>query len=208
MNSLLSGLSAYVPAALTILCATTVLLIAGFAVQHAVRRSPAARHAVLLWTLIAIGLCPILIAAVRMASRPGPIASRVAVQRMSVLLSKIATLQTAQHSTEPAPARHLPISGFLLGLWATGAFISLLGLVRGLRITGRIRRSAQPISAQPIEAARSELHTHLSAQSSADLHITSCRHSHGDWLRAARHRASAGTTGQAGPSATFAGADP
>lgn len=156
MNSLLSGLSAYVPAALTILCATTVLLIA---VQHAVRRSPAARHAVLLWTLIAIGLCPILVAAVRMASRPGPIASRVAVQRMSVLLSKIATLQTAQHSTEPAPARHLPISGFLLGLWAIGAFISLLGLVRGLRITGRIRRSAQPISAQRIEAARSELHT-------------------------------------------------
>ena len=38
MNSLLSGLSAYVPAALTILCATTVLLIAGLAVQHAADR--------------------------------------------------------------------------------------------------------------------------------------------------------------------------
>ena len=61
MNSWFMVLSAYLPAALTILCVTTALLIAGLAVQHVVRRSPAARHAVLLWTLIAVGLCPILI---------------------------------------------------------------------------------------------------------------------------------------------------
>jgi beta-lactamase regulating signal transducer with metallopeptidase domain len=159
MNSLLTGLSTHVPAALTILCATTALLIAGLAMQYVVRRSPAARHVVLLWTLIAIGLCPILISAVRMASIPGPIASRVAIQRMNVLLGKIATTQTANNSSEPTPAKHLPLGGFLLGSWAAGACISLLGLLRGLRITHRIRRSAQPIPEQRIESVRSELLT-------------------------------------------------
>ncbi|HEX3154614.1 MAG TPA: hypothetical protein VHV32_08320 [Candidatus Angelobacter sp.] len=58
MNSWLSGLNTQAPAALMILCVTTGILIAGLAVQHAVRRSPAARHAVLLWTLIAVGSVP------------------------------------------------------------------------------------------------------------------------------------------------------
>lgn len=156
MNSLLSGLSAYVPAALTILCATA-LLIAGLAMQYFFRRSPAARHAVLLWSLIAVGLCPILISVVRMASIPAPVASRVAVQRMNVLLSGIAKTQAFPNSSAPRRATHLPTGGFLLGLWAAGACISLLGLARGLRITRRIRRSAQPISAEKIEPARSTL---------------------------------------------------
>ena len=159
MNSLLSGLSTYVPAALTILCATTALLIAGLAMQYVVRRSPAARHAVLLWTLIAVGLCPILISALRMASVPAPKVSRVAVQRMNVLLDGIANAQAAPTSSVPRRVSHLPLGGFLLGLWASGAFISLLGLVRGLRITSSIRRSAHPISAARIETARSTLLT-------------------------------------------------
>lgn len=159
MNSLQSGLIAYVPAALAVLCATTALLIAGLAAQYFVRRSPAARHAVLLWTLIAVGLCPILISAVRMASIPAPIASRVALQRMNVLLGSFTSTERPPHNSAPEKPSHVSIGGFLLGLWAAGAFVSLLGLVRGLRITRCIRRSAQPIPTTRIETARSELLT-------------------------------------------------
>lgn len=63
MNSWFMGVGTYLPAALTIVCVATALLIAGLAVQYLVRRSPAARHAVLLWTLIAVGLSAILISA-------------------------------------------------------------------------------------------------------------------------------------------------
>jgi beta-lactamase regulating signal transducer with metallopeptidase domain len=159
MNSWLTEVNNYVPAVLTILFVITALLMAGIAVQHAMRRSSAARHAVLLWTLIAVGLCPFLISIVRLASIPAPIASRVAVQRMNVLFGSLTTAQTAHSNREPIPARHLPLSGFLLALWATGTLVSLLGLARGLRITRRIRRSAQRISAERIEPACSTLLT-------------------------------------------------
>ena len=67
MNNWLNELNTHLQDALTILLVTTAVLIAGLAMQHAVRRSPAARHAVLLWTLIEEGLCPILISAMRLA---------------------------------------------------------------------------------------------------------------------------------------------
>jgi beta-lactamase regulating signal transducer with metallopeptidase domain len=159
MNSWLTEVNNYVPAVLTILFVITALLMAGIAVQHAMRRSSAARHAVLLWTLIAVGLCPFLISIVRLASIPAPIASRVAVQRMNVFFDGIAGAQTAHNSSAPTPARHLPLGRFLLGLWAIGTLLSLLGLIRGLRITRRIRRSAQRISAERIEPACSTLLT-------------------------------------------------
>jgi beta-lactamase regulating signal transducer with metallopeptidase domain len=159
MNTWLSGLSIHTPAALTILCVTTALLIAGLAVQYLVRRSPAARHAVLLWTLIAVGLSPILISGMRMAVIPAPKVSRVAVQRMNVLLGSLTSTETAQYSSAPERPSHLPIGGMLLGLWVAGTFISLLGLVRGLRATRRFMLSAQPISAERIGPAQSKLLT-------------------------------------------------
>jgi beta-lactamase regulating signal transducer with metallopeptidase domain len=76
---------------------------------------------------------------------------------MTVFFGGVAGVQTAHNSSAPTRARHLPLSRFLLGLWAIGTFVSLLVLARGLSITCRIRRSAQPISADRIEFARSEL---------------------------------------------------
>ncbi len=118
MNSLLSGLSAYVPAALMVLCVITALLIAGLAVQYLVRRSPAARHAVLLWTLIAVGLSPILISAMRMAAIPAPKVSRVAVQRMNVLLGSLKSTQT--HSLQHRLQTNKPSSIRRRVTWIVG----------------------------------------------------------------------------------------
>jgi beta-lactamase regulating signal transducer with metallopeptidase domain len=157
MNNWPTELDTHVPAALAILYVITALLVAGLAVQSVVRRSPAARHAVLLWTLIAVGLCPLVISVTPLAPIPAQIANRVAVPRLNILFGGIAGAQTAHNSSESTLAKQLPLGGLLLGLWVTGAFISLLGLARGLRITGRIRRSAQPITAARIETARRRL---------------------------------------------------
>ena len=114
MNSWLSGLSACVPAVLMVLCVTTAALIAGLVVQYVVRRSPAVRHAVLLWTLIAVGLSPILISGMRMAAIPTPKVSRVAVQRMNILLGSLTSTQTAHYGSDLNGATHLPFGGFCL----------------------------------------------------------------------------------------------
>ncbi len=153
----LNAFSAYLPAALMVPAQVTTLLIAGLAVQHGVRRSPAARHAVLLWTMVAAGLCPILISAMRLAPIPAPFKNQSAVRQINVLLDRLAVASTVQNSNQITAARHFPFAGMLLAVWAAGTFVSLLALVRGLRITSSIRRSAQPISAARIETARSSL---------------------------------------------------
>jgi beta-lactamase regulating signal transducer with metallopeptidase domain len=74
------------------------------------------------------------------------------------LLGSLTSTQATRYS-DANRTRHLPIGGLLLGVWAAGTCINLLGLIRGLRITRHIRRSAQPISTARIESARSELLT-------------------------------------------------
>lgn len=159
MNNWLNASSAYLPAVLMVLAQVTTLLIAGLAVQYAIRRSPAVRHAVLLWTLIAVGFCPILISAMRLAAVPAPFKNQSAVRQINVLLDRLAVANITQNSSQITAARHFPFGGMLLAVWAAGTFVSLLALVRGLRITSSIRRSAQPISAARIESARSSLLT-------------------------------------------------
>lgn len=157
MNSLLSRLSTHLSAALTIFFVITAVLIVGIAVQYVVRRSPAVRHAVLLWTLIALWLCPILISIMRLAPIPAPFKNQRAVRQANILLDRVAAANTVQKSSQFSAARHFPFAGLLLAVWGAGTLVSLLGLAHGLRITRRIRRSAQPISAEGIESTRSEL---------------------------------------------------
>jgi beta-lactamase regulating signal transducer with metallopeptidase domain len=155
MNNWLTELNTHAPAALIILFITTSVLIAGLAVQHVVRRSPATRHAVLLWTLIAVGLCPIMISAMRLVAIPARFKVQSAVRQVNVLFDHLADANTGQIST----ARRFPFAGLFLAAWATGTFLSMLGLIRGLQITRWIRRSAHPISAERIETARRTLFT-------------------------------------------------
>jgi beta-lactamase regulating signal transducer with metallopeptidase domain len=155
----LNVLGSYVSLAVTILALVTLLLIMGLALQLLVRRSPAARHAVLLWTLIAVGLCPILTAAVRIVSIPAAFVNRTSMQAIAVRLGNLTPANPASYNRHPSAPLKFSYAGSLLGLWATGTFVSLLGLVRGLRITRRIKRSAQPIKAERIEPARTQLVT-------------------------------------------------
>jgi beta-lactamase regulating signal transducer with metallopeptidase domain len=157
MNTWLTQLNIHVTAAVTILLVSTAVLIAGLIAQQVVRRSPAARHAVLLWTLLAVGLCPMMFSAMRLAPVPASFKNQSAVRQVNILLDRLAVASRVPNSSQITATHHFPFAAFLLTVWAAGALASLLVLVRGLRITHRIRRSAQSISANRIESARSEL---------------------------------------------------
>ena len=157
MNTWLTELNIHVTAALTILLVSTAVLIAGLIAQQVVRRSPAVRHAVLLWTLLAVGLCPMMFSAMRLAPVPASFKNQSAVRQVNILLDRLAGASWVPNSSQITATRHFPFAAFLLTVWAAGALLSLSGLVRGLLTTRRIRQGAQPLSSDRIESIRSEL---------------------------------------------------
>jgi len=78
-------------------------------------------------------------------------------QALAVRLGNLTPINPASYNRHPSAPLKFSYAGSLLGLWAAGTFVSLLGLVRGLRITRRIKRSAQPIKAERIDPARTQL---------------------------------------------------
>lgn len=155
MNSWLRALDLMLPAAVVVLAQITALLIAGLALQRIVRRSAAARHAVLVWTLVAVGLSPVLMIALQLAAIPAPFALSKSVVPINVLFGNPGAAPTFR----PAAANDLSLAGILIAVWAVGALFSLMGLVRGLRLAQKMRRGATPISAQRIAGARAGLAT-------------------------------------------------
>lgn len=155
MNNWLRVLAALLPAATMVLAQLTALLIAGLMVQQAVRRSTAARHAVLLWTMMAAGLCPILIAVFRLAAFPAP--KRNPLQPLNVLLASPGAILSLQSGTQVTTTNHAPLAGIFIALWLAGVLLSLSGLVRGLFAARRIRRGALSPPAERMFPARAQL---------------------------------------------------
>ena len=157
MNSLLRVLATLLPTAIMVLAQITALLIAGLTAQQLVRRSTAARHAVLLWTLVAAGLCPILNAVFRLAAIPASLVKRNPLQPINVLFSSPAAVQSPLSNSQLTSANHVPFAGILIALWLAGMLLSLSGLVRGLLAALRIRQGALSPPAERIVTARAKL---------------------------------------------------
>jgi beta-lactamase regulating signal transducer with metallopeptidase domain len=140
-----------------VLAQITALLIAGLMVQQVVRRSTVARHAVLLWTLMATGLCPILIAVFRLAAIPAPLMKRNPLQPLNVLFAGPGGIQPLQSGSPLTTTNHAPLAGIFIALWLAGVLLSLSGLVRGLLAARRIRRGALSPLAERVVPARAQL---------------------------------------------------
>jgi beta-lactamase regulating signal transducer with metallopeptidase domain len=151
------ALAAKLPAAVTLLTLVTVLMIAGLAAQQAIRRSSAARHAILLWTLVAAGLCPVLVATNRLAGIPGPIVMRKPAPAFRLLLGDPGASQAFRTGSQPAAAIHFPLAGVFVALWGAGSLVSLLNLVRGLRAMRELQGGARPVPAEQIAFPRARL---------------------------------------------------
>ncbi|HEY2392037.1 MAG TPA: M56 family metallopeptidase [Candidatus Angelobacter sp.] len=157
MNAWLNTLSGQLPAALNIAVQVTILLIAGLAVQRIARRSPAARYAVLLWTLIAAGLCPLIVAAMRLVVIPVPLVIRRSAQPFNILFGNPGVLPSLPSGGQFNTSHHSFFIEIVAVLWAAGVLVSLVGMVRGLIVMTRIRQSAQTAASEKIAGARPQL---------------------------------------------------
>jgi beta-lactamase regulating signal transducer with metallopeptidase domain len=149
------------PAITVALMEATVILFAAIAVHRMVRRSAVSRHAILLWALVAVGLSPVMIAVGSLTRLPALISLRNPLPMDISFYSE---------PTGPLPGGlqasakgHLPLAEMLLRLWAIGTLIALARLIRGMRLTRRIRRSARPAAGMKMVEARDRLAAALSS---------------------------------------------
>jgi beta-lactamase regulating signal transducer with metallopeptidase domain len=139
------------PAALSVLVGLTVLLLVGLMMQHLLRRSAAVRHTVLLWTLIAAGLTPIMTIAVQLAAIPTPPPVWTSVQRFNAVFHTSESLGAVNslQATHRVSFREM-----FLALWIAGTLVSLLKIMRELLLAKRTVRGAKPVPTERIAGAR------------------------------------------------------
>jgi beta-lactamase regulating signal transducer with metallopeptidase domain len=156
MNAWLGALAAIFSAALIPLIQATVVLLAAIVIHQTIRRSPAARYEVVLWALVAVGLCPAMLLAVILSGVPAVVSLRHA---MPFDVSSIRSEWTAPIHTGIAhsSAAHFPFAGILVLLWAAGALVGGVRLARGLHFMRRLRRAARPMSRVRIEQLRARV---------------------------------------------------
>jgi beta-lactamase regulating signal transducer with metallopeptidase domain len=126
-----------------LLMQATIVLLAALVACQTLRRSSAARHAVLLWALAIVGLGPMMVVALRLIGLPGMVSLRSPMP-FDVSISHFDSAAHGQHGMEAQATGHLPLAGLLLLLWAAGALVGLARPIHGLLIMRRIRRTARP----------------------------------------------------------------
>jgi beta-lactamase regulating signal transducer with metallopeptidase domain len=157
MNSWRSVLENQFPSALSVLAQVTAMLVIGLIAQRVVKRSSVARYAVLLWTMVAVGLCPIAFAAMRVVAIPVPAAIRNSAQPLKIIFGIPQTLPVFWSSSQLGVTHHWLFSEIAIALWAVGTLLGLSGILRGLFLTRRLKRGAQRTSAEKISGARPRL---------------------------------------------------
>ena len=161
MNSWLRALDSIFPFAVTVLTVATVLLISAIAVSLLLRRSAAARHAILLSALIAVGLSPATI----LVARSFGVRHVVSVPHVLTLDSAPARAisQPVETGGHRVATSHFSAREILLMLWMLGTAFAIIRLVRGLIMMARIRRSAVLIPAEMQAAIKDHVRSALGA---------------------------------------------
>lgn len=132
--SALGSTSPFVPILLAIV---TLLLLAAFVVHRSIRQSPAARHAVMLITVVTIGFCPMMLVVARLAWASAQI-------RLPHRMPFDYAAAFFQNAEQVGSSTHFPFAGALLGLWAAGSLAGLVRLILGLHAMSLVRHSAKP----------------------------------------------------------------
>ena len=129
------------PLAMALLLQLSLVLLTGIVLQQIVARSAAAKHGVMLWTLVAAGLCPVLIVAVRAVGVHPLVSFGNSIVSHLSLRSSYPTSPPATVSLFSAPKHSLlPIT--LLWLWAAGGLFGIARLTASLLTVRRLRRAA------------------------------------------------------------------
>ena len=160
MNTLLSLAESMAPTAMIVLIEVTVVLLGAIVIHEAITRSPAARHALLLWALVAVGLCPAVIVAVTLTGVPAIISQHHPMQ-FDILFSHSELAAPLSGGIHVRPIEQFPLAGILPLLWAAGALVGFARLARGVHIMRRVCRDAVPVPRTIIEPLMARLVTVL-----------------------------------------------
>ena len=134
----LNDLEVLWPLAITLLVQVSLVLLAGIVLQQIVTRSAAARHAILLWSLIAAGLCTAAFV-LRAAGTQAPASFGHSIP-FEVPLRPNRTLPLGSIARF-APSHHSFVQITLLLVWAAGAFAGMARLAASLVKIERLRRA-------------------------------------------------------------------
>jgi beta-lactamase regulating signal transducer with metallopeptidase domain len=146
------------PSLVILLAIVTLLLLAAIVVHRSIRHSPAARHAVMLITLVTIGFCPIMVVVARLAW----VKAQIRLPNRTHFDYSAAFFQSAE---QVGFSTHFPFAGVLLGLWAAGSIAGLVRLILGLHAMSLVRYSAKP----PAPESMAPLRHRLAAALGCDL---------------------------------------
>lgn len=169
MTAGFGGVVSVPPAAFAVLVVATVVLLAAIAAHQVIRRSPAARHAVVLIALLTVGLCPLMVTVVR----PTGVARLTSSLPMTFsLLNPIGFVRfdsslNRSESGQPSfkigshvlssSSRKISWGGILLAVWGAGVTAYLARLICGLCTMHRVRSSGLPLPDARIVSLRERL---------------------------------------------------
>ena len=138
------------PSVIILLAIVTLLLLAAIVVHRLIRQSAAARHAVMLTTLVTIGFCPIMVVVARLAW----VRAQIRLPNPMPFDYSAAFFQSAENV---GSLTHFPFAKVLLGLWVAGSLMGLVRLILGLHAMNLVRHSAKPPAPESMAPLRHRL---------------------------------------------------
>lgn len=160
MISWLSAAGSTLPSATIPLAIATLVLLVAIAVHCSIPRSPAARYAVMLVTLVTIGLCPVMLMVTRVVGVRAPIRLPNSMT-FYYLLGRPHSAASLQSGKYVGSSTDFPFAGVVVMLWAAGMLVAWVRLIRGLHTMSRVRRSAIPAAPESLALLRHRLATAL-----------------------------------------------
>jgi len=158
-----------------ILCSllvASILLAGGLLLQRFAARASAAKYAVLLWTLVAVALCPGVMVAMR-AAGIRPLVTIVNTHAFDPTGSQILAL--VPRNENPGANVTVPWTAILLGIWTAGLIGSLSRLASGLHSVRLLRRTASPLHPDRIRSGSDPWPRPSNSSSCASLLLSSPR---------------------------------
>jgi beta-lactamase regulating signal transducer with metallopeptidase domain len=150
MTSGFSALRSASSSVIIFLVIVTLLLLAAIVVHRSIRQSPAAKHAVMLMTLVTIGFCPMMLVVARFAW----VRAQIRLPNPMIFYHSGAFFQNAE---QVGSSTHFPFAGALLALWAAGSLVGLVRLILGLHAMSLVRHSAKPPAPESMAPLRRSL---------------------------------------------------
>lgn len=152
-----------------ILFAVSVILLAAITTERMLRRFPAARHTVLLVSLITVGFFPLVWGLARLAATRALIELPVSSSVQSFILQ--APSRPVQPGNSASSPSHVYLPLILVLIWVSGALLSMVQTVRALRIMAMIRSQVTPLTAEMSVPLRESV-TAILGYASPELFVT------------------------------------